>query len=493
MGHDVRNYVNGEWIGSATGRTTPNVNPADTSEVLGTVPAQDRETVQKAIAAARAALPAWRSTPGPKRGAILFEALRLMRERAEELATAMTREEGKTLAESRGEVSKSMNVLEFIAGEGRRLAGETLPSEMPKTVAYTVREPVGVVGIVTPWNFPIAIPVWKMAPALVAGNTVVFKPASLTPWTAELLVRIFVDAGLPAGVLNFVTGSGAQVGDEIVNSPHTRAISFTGSNEIGMHLYQSASRLGKKVQCEMGGKNAVVVLADADLDLAADAICQGAFGSTGQRCTATSRVVVESAVASPLASRIVERARRIVVGNGMREGVTMGPSVDASQLKTVLDGIETARKEGARLLLGGERLTGGDLARGFFVAPTVFGGVTARMALSKEELFGPVLAIQEATDFDDAMKLANDVPYGLSSSIFTLDVNRVFSYLDRIEAGIVHVNSPTVGGEAQLPFGGVKATGVGPREQGRTAIEFYTELKTVYVDYTGEARRTKIY
>lgn len=493
MGHDIRNYIAGEWVSTATDRMVPNVNPANTDDILGQVPLQDRETARKAIAAAREALPAWRATPAPKRGAILFEAFRVLQSRADELARVMTREEGKVLGEARGEVTKSLNVLEFMAGEGRRLPGQTLPSEMPSTFAYTLRDPLGVVALITPWNFPVAIPVWKIAPALVTGNTIVFKPATLTPWTAEIVVQAFVEAGLPPGVLNFITGAGGKVGEELISNPEIKAVSFTGSNEVGMHLNEVAARTGKKVQCEMGGKNPVVVLRDADLDLAAEGIFQGAFGSTGQRCTATSRVVVEGKVAQALTAKILERVDRITVGDGLKEGVTMGPSVDASQMETVLGYLEVARKEGARFLRGGGRLTEGALAKGFFIAPTVLGGVTPQMTVAKEELFGPALSILEASDFDEALQIANDVRFGLSASIYTSDVTRSFQFIEGIEVGIVHVNSPTVGGEAQLPFGGVKETGIGSREQGSTAIDFYTELKTVYIDYTGKARDTKIY
>jgi aldehyde dehydrogenase (NAD+) len=493
VGHDVRNYIAGEWIEGASDRMVPNVNPADTDEVLGQVPLQDREMARMAVAAAGEALPAWRATPAPRRGAILFEAFRILSSRVDELAEVMTREEGKVLAEARGEVTKSLNLLEFMAGEGRRLPGQTLPSEMPATVAYTVREPLGVVSLITPWNFPVAIPVWKIAPALVSGNTVVFKPATLTPWTGEVVTRAFVDAGLPPGVLNFITGSGGKVGEELISHPEVKAVSFTGSNEVGMHLYEVAARTGKKVQCEMGGKNAVVVLRDANLELAAEGIFQGAFGSTGQRCTATSRVVVEEVVADELTELICRRVDGIVTGNGMNPGVTMGPSVDAGQMETVLGYLEIARKEGARFLRGGERLMDEAHRRGFFVAPTVLGDVTPEMTVAREELFGPALSILRAPDFDEAVRIANDVRFGLSASIYTADVTRTFEFIDRIEVGIVHVNSPTVGGEAQLPFGGVKETGIGQREQGSTAIEFYTELKTVYIDFTGAARQTKIY
>ncbi len=493
MGHDVRNYIAGEWIGSQTGKVVENINPADTTEVLGTAPLQDVATLERAIDAAKEAFPAWRKVPAPKRGAILFKAHRILTARAEELAQVMTREEGKTLAESRGEILKSLALLEFIAGEGRRIGGETLPSEMPNTFCYTTRVPRGVVAVITPWNFPVAIPVWKIAPALVTGNTVVFKPATVTPWTAEIVVEAFVEAGVPPGVLNFITGPGSSVGEALLSHPTIEAISFTGSNEVGMHLYEVAAKSGKAVQCEMGGKNPIVVLEDADLELAAVAAVQGAFGSTGQRCTATSRVVVAKAVADDLVTRIVAHARKIVVGNGLREGVTMGPSVDEAQMRTVLGLIRKAREEGAHFALGGERLTGSEYDRGYFVAPTVLTGITPDMTIAQEEVFGPVLSVLEAGGFEEALAIANNVRFGLTSSIYTRNVNRVFQFLDDIETGIVHVNSPTVGGEAQLPFGGVKATGIGPREQGKTAIEFYTELKTVYVDYTGRVRETKIY
>ena len=382
MAHNVRNYIAGEWIESASDTTIDNVNPADTREVLGKVPLQDRETAGQAVAAAKAAFPAWRSTPAPRRGAILSEAFKLLSARIDELARAMTLEEGKTLAESRGEVTKSLNLLEFMAGEGRRIAGQTLPSEMPATFAYTQREPLGVVSLITPWNFPVAIPVWKIAPALVSGNTVVFKPATLTPWTGELVVQAFVDAGLPPGVLNFVTGAGSKVGEELISHPDVAAISFTGSNDVGMHLYETAARRGKKVQCEMGGKNPVVVLRDADLDLAAEGICQGAFGSTGQRCTATSRVVVEQAVAGALTERILARVDKVVVGNGVREGVTMGPSVDAGQMETVLGYLATSRDEKAKFLRGGERLMDDEHKHGFFVAPTLL-EITKEMTVAR--------------------------------------------------------------------------------------------------------------
>ncbi|MEE8408824.1 MAG: aldehyde dehydrogenase family protein [Myxococcota bacterium] len=491
MGYDVRAIIGGEWISGA--ERGDNINPANTDEVLGTYPKLGRDHTLEAINAAQNAFPAWRATPAPKRADILFEALALLDERRDEIAAALCREEGKILPESKGEVQKAYNVLEFIAGEGRRLNGETIPSEIPGTFAYTVRQPHGVVGIITPWNFPVAIPIWKIAPALVCGNTVVFKPASLTPWTGELVTRLFVDAGLPAGVLNYVTGSGGKVGDVLVNDPRVRALSFTGSNEVGTKLYTDAAKRNAAVQCEMGGKNPIVVLDDADIELAAVATAQGAFGSTGQRCTATSRAIVMESVADHYVELVVEHAKAVVAGDGMDPKTTMGPSVDESQMNTVIEYFAIGKKDGATLKCGGERLTADALGKGFFVAPTVFDNVDQSMRIAKEEIFGPVLSVIRVKDLDEALAVANDVDYGLSSSVYTRDVGRIFEFVDKIETGITHVNSPTMGGEAQLPFGGVKATGVGHREQGKTAIEFYSELKTVYIDFTGKARTSKVY
>lgn len=480
-----RSYIGGSWS-PAEGKTIPNINPA-TGESLGDLFLVSREECKRAIDVAQAAFEGWRSTPAPKRGELLFKFMRLLEERKEEVAQALTAEEGKLIAESRGEVQKAINILEYIAGEGRRMQGETVPSEMVNTFCYTVKCPLGVVGIITPWNFPVAIPIWKMAPALVAGNTVVFKPASNTPWTASLLMQIFIDAGFPAGVVNMVIGSGSQVGDEIVNNKLVRALSFTGSNGVGQALYVQGASRGVKVQCEMGGKNPIVILDDADIDLAVEATVQGAFGSTGQRCTATSRAVVMEAVADEFVQKLVARAQQVKVG------VDMGPSVDSSQMQEVLDGIEQAKKDGFSCLIGGHRVQEGDFAKGFYVAPTIFDHVNPKAHLGQEELFGPVLAVIRVKTFEEALEVANDVAYGLSSSVYSKDSNRIFKFLERIETGITHVNSPTMGGEAQLPFGGVKATGVGSREQGSVAIDFFTELKTVYIDYTGQKRDSKIY
>ena len=487
------NFINGRWVDSASTRTVERRNPANLDELIGLVPLSTREEVGQAVASAKRAFASWRDTPAPQRGKILFRAMTLMTEQKEELSRLLTREEGKTLGESRGEVQRSINVLEFFAGEARRIAGETLPSELPKNFCYTIKQPIGVVAIVTPWNFPVAIPVWKIAPALVTGNTVVFKPATHTAFAGKKVVEIFEQAGVPAGVLNMVVGAGSEVGEALIEHADVRAVTFTGSNEIGSQLYAQGAKRMIKVQCEMGGKNPLVVLEDADLPLAVEATVQGAFASTGQRCTATSRAIVVDAVAERFVELLLARAKEIKVGDGLHPETYVGPSVDPGQLRTVLDYIEIGKKEGAKLLLGGARLAGGIYDKGYFVAPTIFDHVRAESRLAQEEIFGPVLSVIRVKNFEEALQAANSVKYGLSSSIYTNDASRMFEFVDRIETGITHVNSPTVGGEAHLPFGGMKATGVGLREMGRVAIDFYTELKTVYIDYTGTKRTSNIY
>jgi len=485
------NYVYGQWVPSRSGRTLERRNPANHQDLLGYSPLSSREEVREAIEAAERAREMWRDTPAPARGKIVMRATRLLEEQKDDVARLLTREEGKTVSESLGEILRSINIMEFIAGEARRLTGETLPSELPKNFAYTLRQPLGVVGLITPWNFPVAIPVWKISPALVCGNTVVWKPAGLTPFISHRLVEIFAAAGLPAGVLNMVHGRGSEAGEELVEHPAVRAISFTGSCEVGGDIYARAARQMKKVQCEMGGKNPVVVLADADLELAADHTVPGAFGSTGQRCTATSRVIVEEAVADRFVKMLVERTRKLKVGNGAEADVQVGPSVDEAQFAKVLEYIEIGKRE-ARLLCGGERVTGLEDS-GYFIAPTIFDHAAQNARIAQEEIFGPVLVVIRVKDFEEAIAAANNVPFGLTASIFTTNSNQVFQAVDRLECGMVHVNSPTVGGEAHVPFGGIKATGIGERETGSTAIDFYSELKVVYVDYTGRKRESKIY
>ena len=488
-----RNFIGGEWVESRSGRSVPNLSPADTREALGQVPLSDAGEAVAAVDAAQAAFPSWRATPAPQRGSMLYRAWQILQREKDELARTLSREEGKTVKESAGEIQRTLNILEYTAAEGRRLVGETVPSELPYNFCYTVRQPLGVVACITPWNFPVAIPIWKIAPALVAGNTVVFKPATLTPETAAAVVSVFERAGVPRGVLNLVLGSGSDAGGAILAHPAVRAVSFTGSNEVGAAIYKAGAERMIRVQCEMGGKNPVVVLADADFDLAVEATAQGAFGSTGQRCTATSRVIVEEGVADRFVEALAARAARLRVGDPLRDGIDMGPAVDAAQLETDLRYIEIGKAEGARLVRGGGRLREGDLAHGHFVEPTVFDRVTPSMRIAQEEIFGPVVSVIRVGSFEEAMAAANGVRYGLSSSIFTTDANRVFRFVDEIETGIVHINSGTPGGEAQLPFGGTKATGVGPREQGSTAMEFFTEVKTVYVDYTGQSRKSGFY
>lgn len=487
------NYIQGAWVEPSTNRYFPNENPADTRQLLSLHAASGVSDAEAAIVAAHQAFPAWRSMPSPARGRLLANLVSLVQQNVDDLAETLCMEEGKILKEARGEVLKGLNLLEFYAGEGFRLGGETLPSEMPRTFTYTLRQPLGVAAIITPWNFPFAIPCWKMAPALMAGNTVVFKPATFTPLTAAKLMALIHKAGFPPGVVNMVTGGGSVIGDALVTHPLVKVISFTGSNEVGRRLYEMAAKQLKKVTCEMGGKNPVIVLDDADLDLAVEGIMAGAFGSTGQRCTATSRVVVTPGIKPALMSRLEARIRALKVGNGLDPSSQMGPAVSRAQLQTDLDAIARGQEEGARLVCGGHALTEGPLEHGYYLAPTLFDNVEVHHALNCEEVFGPVLSVLTARDFDHALELANAVRYGLSSSLYSRDITAIMRYIDESEVGMVHVNSPTIGGEAQLPFGGIKETGVGDREMGHWGIEFFTELKTVFLDYTGKKRDTNIY
>jgi alpha-ketoglutaric semialdehyde dehydrogenase len=483
-------YINGKWFHPKSPRLVRNINPADLDDVIAEFPAATTEDVQRAIDAAQASFRGWKKTPGPERGRVLWRAADIARQRADEIARTLTREEGKVFKEAKGEVMKGISLLEFYAGEGFRMHGKTLPSEARDTFTYTIRRPLGVVGLIAPWNFPWAIPVWKSAPALVAGNTVIFKPAELTPATATLLTAIYEEAGLPPGVFNMLVGPGSVIGEALVNSPSLRAISFTGSNEVGGALYAKAAQRGAKVTCEMGGKNAVIVMADADLDKAAIAIHGGAFGSTGQRCTATSRVIAAPSVKDKLLERLVEGARKIKIGSGLDETVDMGPAVDEKQWKTDLDYLRIGGEEGARLVIGGKRPE--HLGKGYFVEPTIFDNVGPHMRIFKEEIFGPVLSVTTAKSLDEALQFANSVEYGLTTSIFTENVDTIMNFVEEVETGMVHVNEPTIGGEAQLPFGGTKATGVGEREMAEEGLNFFTELKTVFINYSGKAERLMI-
>jgi aldehyde dehydrogenase (NAD+) len=483
-------YINGKWFHPKSERLVRNLNPADPDDVIAEFPAATAEDVQRAIDAAQGSFRTWKKTPGPERGRVLWRAADIARQRADEIARTLTREEGKVLKEAKGEVMKGISLLEFYAGEGFRMHGKTLPSEARDTFTYTIRRPLGVVGLIAPWNFPWAIPVWKSAPALVAGNTVIFKPAELTPATATLLAAIYEEAGLPPGVFNMLVGPGSVVGETLVHSPALRAISFTGSNEVGGALYAKAAQRGAKVTCEMGGKNAVIVMSDADLEKAAIAIHGGAFGSTGQRCTATSRVIAAPSIKDKLLERLVDGARKIKLGPGLDETVDMGPAVDEKQWKTDLDYLKVGVEEGARLVIGGKKPE--HLGKGYFVEPTIFDNVRPDMRIFKEEIFGPVLSVTTANSLDEALQFANGVEYGLTTSIFTDNIDTIMNFVEEVETGMVHVNEPTIGGEAQLPFGGTKATGVGEREMAEEGLNFFTELKTVFINYSGKAERLMI-
>ncbi len=490
-------FVAGRWVDGVSSETFDSVNPADTGDVVGRFQAGTAADVAMAVRAADDARPAWKATPAPKRGEILYRLGALMAEHKEQLARAMTREMGKVLTEARGDVQEGIDIAFLMAGEGRRMFGDTVPSELPDKWAMSIRQPIGIAGIITPWNFPIAIPCWKMMPALVAGNTVVFKPASDAPHCATLLVELMADAGFPAGTVNLVTGSGADVGDAIVDNPDVGAISFTGSSLTGRRIAERAGRRLKRLSLELGGKNAVVVLADADLDLAVEGILWSAFGTTGQRCTACSRVIVDRPVADELVARLEARASMLRLGPGLDERVEVGPLVNAPAVDKVEHFVEIGRREG-QLVTGGARATGidpatgADLDRGFFFQPTIFAGVAPMATIAQDEIFGPVLSVVPVDGYAAAMTAANQVRYGLSASIFTQDVNTAFRAMRDFETGIAYVNAGTTGAETHLPFGGWKDTGNGHREAGHAALDSFTEWKAIYVDFSGRLQRAQI-
>ena len=479
-----RNLIAGEWVESNSKKTFPNINPANTDEVLGHFQASGAEEVKAACDAATKAQPAWAAMPAPHRGEYLFKAAERLESRLDSIAADMTREEGKTLPEAKGEVKRAINIFRYFGGEGARSFSYQIPSERPNVFCYMMRKPLGLVGLITPWNFPSAIPAWKMAPALVAGNTVVIKPASLAPLSPYRLVEALVEVGIPAGVLNYVTGSGGGAGNALVEHPAIRAVSFTGSCGVGNGLHNKLAGRKVRVQLEMGGKNPTIVLKDADLDYAADILVNGAFFSTGQKCTACSRAIIEKDIYRPLVEKLVAKTKGLKVGNGLEQGIQIGPAVDEKQLETDLKYIEIAKNEGAKLLCGGNRLTGRIYDKGFFVEPTIFDEVKPGMRIAQEEVFGPVLGLMVANDFEDAMRLANGVQFGLSASIVSRDLTRVHQFINSIEAGLITINLPTAGVEYQLPFGGTKESSFGMREQGPTALDFYTESRTVYMKYT---------
>jgi aldehyde dehydrogenase (NAD+) len=492
MSHPVyHNFIGGAWVPAAGGKTLLNLNPADHSDIVGEFPASNAEDVDRAVTAAKTAFATWRLVPAPKRAEILLRAGILLQERKEKFAREMTREMGKVLAETRGDVQEAIDEAFYVAGEGRRLYGVTTPSELQNKFAMSVRMPVGVVGMITPWNFPMAIPSWKLFPALVAGNTCVIKPAEDTPLSTYNLVQTLMDAGLPTGVVNIVSGLGPDAGAALVEHRDVRAISFTGSSEVGSLVAQRAAATFKQVSLEMGGKNAQIVLDDANLDLALDGALWGAFGTTGQRCTATSRILLQRGIAAEFTGKLVARVRKLRVGNGLDEKVEVGPQINQQQIDTSTKYVALATSEGAQLLAGGRGLKEGAYAQGTFFEPTVFGSVTPAMHIAREEVFGPVVSLLEFDTFEEAVAIANSIDYGLSTALYTKNVNYAFAAMRDLEAGITYINAPTIGAEVHLPFGGVKQTGNGHRE-GLGALEFFTTWKAVYVDYSDKLQRAQI-
>jgi len=492
MPRAYKNYIGGEWVDAKSGKTFENRNPANWDEVIGVFPSSGAEDVDAAVRSALESFDEWRLTPAPKRGEIIKRAGDLLVARKEEIARTMTREMGKVLLETRGDVQEGIDTAYYAASEGRRLFGHTAPSELPNKFNLSMRMPVGVAGVITPWNFPMAIPTWKIFPALVCGNTVVFKPASDTPATATTLVEILLEAGLPPKVINLVHGGGAAVGMPMVEHPEVRLISFTGSTKVGKMISAAASKDLKRVSLELGGKNAQIVMEDANLELALEGVLWGAFGTTGQRCTATSRLILHEPIYDRFIAMLVERTRALRLGDGLNPETEVGPLINEGQRETVAQYVRIGEKEGARKLLGGNFYTEGGCAKGWFFEPTIFVDVTPEMRIAQEEIFGPVLSVIKVKTFEEAIDVLNGTRYGLSSSIYTQDINLAYRAIRDIEAGITYINGPTIGAEAHMPFGGVKETGNGHREGGWEVYEFFTETKTVYVDYSGRLQRAQI-
>lgn len=492
MGRDFGNFINGEWVDSASGETFASKNPADRREVLGTFARSGAADVNRAVQAAKAAYPEWNATPVPARADYVLRVGLLLEERKEELSQTMTREMGKTLKEARADVQEGIDFALYMAGEGRRFFGQTMPAELPNKFYMTVRHPVGVVGLITPWNFPIAIPLWKIAPAVISGCTSVFKPAEDTPLCAALLIDMFREVGLPPGVLNLVNGYGEEAGGALVDHPDVRAISFTGSLDVGRMINEKCGRAMKRCSLELGSKNALIVMPDAELDLAVEASAWGAFATSGQRCTATSRLIVHDDIRPDFTDRLLDRVGSMKVGNGLDPDVELAPVINEKQKDRILEYVGVGQQEGAKLLVGGEELTGGDHAHGYFVAPTVFDAMTPDMRIAREEIFGPVTGIMRIESVDEAIEYANNVEYGLSCSIYTHDITNVFKAVQQLEFGLVYVNAPTIGAEVQVPFGGMKNTGNGHREAGPQALDEFTEWKTIGIDFSGKLQRAQM-
>ena len=494
MHETVKNFIGGQWLDSPSGETFESINPTDTSEVVGVVSKSGREDVDKAVEAASNAFRGWRLTPAPKRGEIIFRAAETLARRKEELGRLMTREMGKILKETFGDVQEAIDMGYFMAGEGRRLSGETIPSELPDKDCKSLRVPIGVCALITPWNFPIAIPGWKIMPALVSGNTVVFKPSSYTPVCASKLVEILDESGLPKGVLNLVNGSGEEVGEYVASHPGIDGLSFTGSTVVGKKIAETCASRGTKVSCEMGGKNAIIVMDDADLELAVEGAVWGSFGTTGQRCTASSRIVVHRAVYAKFLDMFTAAAKRLRLGSGLDSRTDVGPLINRSQMEKVIEYIEIGRGEGARLAVGGRPYLEGDCSKGYFFEPTVFADVEPQMRIAREEIFGPVVSVIKAGAFEAAIDIVNNTGYGLVSAIYTRDVNKSAFAERELDTGIVYINSSTIGAEIQLPFGGTKNSGFGYREAGGKggALDMFTKWKVVYRDFSGRLQKAQI-
>ena len=487
----TKNYIDGNWVPSASGQTFENRNPANTDDSIGVYQQSNARDVDVAIAAAAKAYESWRLVPAPLRAEILFKAAQIIVARKEEFAREMTREMGKVLNETRGDVQEAIDMTYYMAGEGRRMFGQTVPSELRNKFAMSIRQPLGVCSIITPWNFPMAIPSWKIMPALVCGNTVVFKPSSNTPQSALNFVNVLIEAGVPKGVVNMVTGD-AEVGTAMTTDPRVSVVSFTGSTTVGRQVNQAAAPTFKKVHLEMGGKNVVMIMDDANLELAVDGCLWGGFGTTGQRCTAASRVVVHEKVYRQFVDAFVGRAKALVVGDGLDPKVDVGPSNSETQLQTVMRYVKIGQDEGATLALGGHRLERGAYGKGFFHEPTIFTDVAPRMRIAGEEIFGPVVSVIPCKSLEEAIAIGNGVEYGLSASIYTQDINRAFQAMRDLYTGIFYVNAPTIGAEVHLPFGGTKNTGNGHREAGVAALEVFSEWKSVYIDFSGKLQRAQI-
>jgi len=515
MSERIKNLIDGQWVDAISGKTLESINPANTTEVIGVVPKSGKADVDRAVEGARKAYEGWRLTPPPRRGEIIFRAAEMILKRKQALGELVTREMGKVLPEGLGDVQEAIDMAYYMAGEGRRLSGETVPSELPNKDCKSIRVPIGVFALITPWNFPIAIPAWKIFPALVSGNTVVFKPSSYTPVCATRLIEVLVEAGVPKGVINLVHGTGEDVGEYLATHPGVDGVSFTGSTAVGERLAKMCSPLDKELSCEMGGKNAIIIMDDAKLELAVEGAIWGGFGTTGQRCTAASRIIVHQAVYDRFLDMFTKAASRLRLGNGLLKTTDVGPVINETQMKRVLDYIEIGKKEGARLVMGGKALSSptlppgelkspsplrgegrgeGEIPKGYFIEPTIFADVNPKMRIAQEEIFGPVVSVIKARDLEDAIRIGNDVPYGLSSAIYTQDVNKSAIAERDLDTGIVYINASTIGAEIQLPFGGTKKSGLGHREAGGRggAIDMFTKWKVIYRDFSGRLQKAQI-